>query len=124
MIRIIRLYTIIIYDSNISKYPISKDVADKIFDIFIKTLIKIKNREDAQKLANDLFSPTERVMVAKRLAIAFLLLKRYQYQEIGNLLKVSTGTISSVNLSCKYGNNGYKLILERIAKEENLENFF
>lgn len=110
--------------AQVSKYPISKDIADRIFDVFIKSLIKIKNATDAQNLADDLFSPTEKVMLAKRLAIAFLLMKGYQYREISKLLRVSVTTIASVNLSLKYGSNGYKAILERISKEEQLEEFF
>lgn len=110
--------------SQVSKYPISKDIADRIFDVFIKTFIKIKNTQDAQNLASDLFSPTEKIMLAKRLSIAFLLMKEYQYREISQLLKVSVATISSVNKSLKFGSNGYQTILERISKEESLEDFF
>ena len=110
--------------AQVSKYPISKDIADRIFDIFIKTLLKIQNPQDAQNLTNDLFSPTEKIMLAKRLAIAFLLMKNYQYREISKLLRVSVATVASVNISHKYGSGGYKTILERIAKEEKLEEFF
>lgn len=110
--------------AQVSKYPIPKNVADRIFDVFIKTLIKIKDTQDAQNLANDLFSPTEKIMLAKRLAIAFLLMKDYQYREISQILRVSLATISSVSKSLKFGNNGYKTILERISKEESLEDFF
>lgn len=110
--------------TQVSKYPIPKNVADRIFTVFIKTLINIKNEDDAQKLADDLFSPTEKVMFAKRLAIAFLLMKDYQYREISKLLRVSLTTIASINISLKFGKGGYTQILERIAKEENLEEFF
>lgn len=110
--------------SQVSKYPIPKNVADRIFNIFIKTLIKIKDEKDAQNLADDLFSPTEKIMLAKRLAIAFLLLKGYQYREVSKLLRVSLTTIASVSSSLNYGSSGYTNILQRISKEENLEEFF
>ena len=110
--------------TQVSKYPIPKNIADRIFDIFIKTLIKVKGEQDTQNLANDLFSPTEKIMLAKRLAIAFLLMKDYRYREISQLLRVSVATISSVNKSLKFGNNGYRTILEQISKEESLEDFF
>ncbi len=110
--------------AQVSKYPISKDIADRIFDVFIKTLIKIRSFQDAQNLADDLFSPTEKIMLAKRLAIAFLLMKNYPYREISKLLRVSVTTIASVNLSLKYGRKGYIVTLERISKEEQLEGFF
>lgn len=110
--------------AQISKYPISKDVADRIFDVFIKSFIKVKNGKDAQILANDLFTPTERIMLAKRLAIAFCLMKEYEYREISKLLRVSLTTIASINMKLKYGSNGYQTILERLNKEEKLEDLF
>ncbi len=109
--------------SQISKYPISKNVSDRIFNIFIKSLVKA-NSKTAQKLVNDLFSSTERIMLAKRLAIAFLLMKNYEYREISKLLRVSLGTIASVNRSLSLGNSGYQIILESINKEEGLDKFF
>lgn len=109
---------------QVSKYPVSKNVADRIFDVFIKTLVKIKDSKEAQNFASDLFSPTEKVMFSKRIAIAFLLMKGYQYREISNILRVSLATVASVNLSLRFGRDGYKTILNKIAKEEKLEKFF
>lgn len=110
--------------AQVSKYPISKDVADRIFEVFVKTLIKIKNKKEAGDFAYDLFSPVEKIMLAKRISIAFLLLKGYQYREISRLLRVSLGTIRSVNLAIKLGKGGYVTILNKIEKEEGLEKFF
>jgi len=109
---------------QVSNYPISKEVADRIFDVFIKTLVMVKNKNEADDFADDLFSPTEKIMLAKRIAIAFLLIKGYQYREIRTILKVSLTTIGSVSLSLKYGKGGYVRIINRIAKEEKLEEFF
>lgn len=110
--------------AQVSRRIISKEVADRIFEVFIKCFIKIRNTEDANKLADDLFSPTEKVMLGKRLAIAFLLMKGYEYREIRDLIKVSTNTIAAISLSLNHGSGGYQNILNRISKEEGLENFF
>lgn len=110
--------------AQVSKFLISKDVADRIFGVLIKSLIKIRSSKDANMVANDLFSPTERVMFSKRLAIAFCLMQGYQYREISKLLRVSTGTIRNINLGLKYGSNGYQTILGRIMQEEKLDDFF
>src|SRR3990167_7612872 len=75
---------------QVSKRLISKEIADRIFDVFVKSFIKIRNVEDAQKLADDLFSPTERIMLAKRLAIAFDLMMR--------IIKVVSKRIKSIAL--------------------------
>ena len=110
--------------TQVSKYPISKEVADRLFEVFIKSLLNVRNSREAQDFVYDLFSPTEKIMLAKRIAIAFLLLKGYKYREISRLLRVSLTTIGSVNLSLKLGKGAYQKILERIAREEKLEDFF
>lgn len=110
--------------AQVSKYPISKVVADRIFEVFIKTLIGIKDKEEADDFTYDLFSPTEKIMLSKRIAIAILLLKGYQYREISKILRVSLTTIGSVSLSVKYGRGSYEKIFTKITKEEDLEEFF
>lgn len=119
MIRIIRTDM-----SQVSKYPIKKEIADRIFEILIKTLVRIKDKEESYSLAEDLFTPVEKIMLAKRLAIAFLLMKGYQYRTISNTLRVSLGTISSVSTSLNHGRGGYRIVLERIKTEEQLDEFF
>ncbi len=110
--------------SQVSKYPISKKVAERIFEVFAKTLIGLRDKPEVDSFISDLFSPTEKIMFSKRIAIAFLLTKGYQYREISNILKVSLTTIGSVSLSLKYGKGGYDRIINKIAKEERLEEFF
>lgn len=109
--------------AQVSKYPIRKEVADRIFEIFVKTLINIKKKDEAEQLVSDLLTPTERIMLAKRLAIAFLLEKGYGYRTIKNILKVSSPTIASVSLARKYGNKGYKTLIGEIMKEESIKSF-
>jgi TrpR-related protein YerC/YecD len=110
--------------SQISKYPIRKEISDRIFEIFFKTLSRTKNEDESYCLAEDLFTHAERIMLSKRLAIAFLLMKGYQYKSISDLLKVSTGTIATVNGYINGGKGGYKIVLDRISKEEQLGEFF
>lgn len=110
--------------TQVSKYPISKKVADRIFEIFLKTLVEIKSSEDANQFISDLLTPTEKIMLAKRLAIAFLLEKGYDYRTIQQVIRVSAPTITSVNIARKYGSEGYKRIVSKIIGEEKLMNFF
>lgn len=109
--------------AQVSKYPIRKEIADRIFELFIKTLINIKERDEAEKLVSDLLSPTERIMLAKRLTIAFLLEKGYDYRSIKDILKVSSPTIAAVNLARQYGSKGYKKLIDKISREESISKF-
>ncbi len=36
--------------SQVSKYPIKKEIADRIFEILIKTLVKIKDKEEIESI--------------------------------------------------------------------------
>ena len=110
--------------AQISKYPIPSSVAERIFDVFIKSIVETRDRNEAKQLTDDLFTPVEKIMLAKRLAVAFLLLKGYQYREISRILRVSLGMIASVNEKVQYGSNGYIRVLEKVSKAEALEDFF
>lgn len=109
--------------AQVSKYPIRKEIADRIFELFLSVLVHVKNKEEAGQLVSDLLTPTERIMLAKRLSIAFLLEKDYKYRTIRDLLRVSLPTISSVNLARKYGSKGYKKLIDKISKEELIDKF-
>lgn len=108
--------------TQVSKYPISKNIFDRIFEIFLRTFIEIKNKEEADQFISDFLTPTEKIMLAKRLAIAFLLEKNYDYRTIQRIIRVSSPTITSVNMSRKFGSEGYKKLISKIIKEEKLMN--
>ncbi|MDP2649358.1 MAG: YerC/YecD family TrpR-related protein [bacterium] len=110
--------------TQVSKYPIPKEIVDRIFEIFLKTFVEIKNKEEADQFISDLLTPTERIMLAKRLSIAFLLEKNYDYRTIQRILKVSSPTIASVNSSRVYGSQGYKKLIKKILRGEKMVNLF
>lgn len=107
--------------TQVSKYPVSKDVYERCWEIFIKILIGVRNSTDANLLINDLLTPTERIMMVKRLAIAVLLMQGYEYREIIKLLRVSFGTIALVKLSLEHGSGGYKKAINKILRDEKLK---
>lgn len=106
--------------AQVSKYPISKEIYDRIFEIFLYTLINIRDKREAEEFTSSLLSPVERIMLAKRLAIAFLLEKGYEYREIQKIIRVSLPTIASVSFVKQYGGEGYKKVVRKIIKEEKI----
>lgn len=108
---------------QVSKYPISKVIYERIFEIFLKTLVNVKDPKEAKEFTESFLTPVERIMLAKRLAIAFLLEKGYEYRQIAHVLRVSLPTIASVNISRKYGEDGFKKAIEKILKEEKINEF-
>ncbi|KKR50533.1 MAG: TrpR-like protein [Microgenomates group bacterium GW2011_GWC1_41_8] len=106
---------------QVSKYPVSQPVYERMFDLLMELFTVSLHKKEAEALLTELFTPTEKVMVAKRLATAVLLAKKYSYQDIQLVLHVSRSTIAHVNSSLKYGGNGYIAFTNKILKEEKVE---
>jgi len=109
--------------TQVSKYPISDIVYKRIFEIFSKSLVKIESKNEASQFIEDFLTPSEQVMLAKRLAIAFLLDKGYDFREIHKILRVSFTTINRVKLMKKIGGGGYQKIINKLLTEEQVKDF-
>ena len=73
-------------------------VYEKMFGLFFEVITNSKNKEGFNQLMKELLSPTERIMVAKRVVLVYLLLQEIDYQVICRVLKVSSSTISKFKL--------------------------
>ncbi len=103
--------------AQISKKYLSEDIQNKISGTLLEAVSQVKGRQDTQLFLNDLLTPTERVVLAKRLAIAVLLIKGWGYEPIQNFLKVSSDTVGKVSQIVK-NNRGYRKIVERMLRTE------
>lgn len=110
--------------TQVSKYPISKAVEKRIFEIFFSTIVNLRSSEDVASFLEDFLTPTEKMMLAKRLAVAVMLAKGYDYREIRKTLKVSFHMVANVNLWLKYKGKGYQKVIERILREEKIGEFW
>lgn len=107
----------------VSKRKLYKEIEDKMYETFWEAISKLKSKEDVQSFISDLLSPVERMMIAKRLAIAALLLRNYSYVSIKDTLKVSGATIAKVSLVLN-NNQGYKVAVNKIARSEITRGFW
>ena len=103
---------------QVSKVRLRKEIEERMFKVFFQSMADAKTPKEAEILLNDLLTPTEKVMLAKRLAIALLFLRGYDYSDIRQILKVSYGTISQVANRLKMEGSGYRKIITRMAKQE------
>ena len=104
--------------TKISKLPLRADVWDRVFSLFVGTLADQKDKNKLSKFVDDFFSPTEKIMFAKRLAASVLITKGHDYKSIENILRVSSPTIAKLSLKIKYGGEGLKPVIEDIFKKE------
>ncbi|OGK50085.1 hypothetical protein A3A55_01215 [Candidatus Roizmanbacteria bacterium RIFCSPLOWO2_01_FULL_40_14] len=98
-----------------------KDLEKRMFNVFYKTLADLRTEKQVEMFLHDLLTPTEKVMLAKRLAIAILLIKDLSYRYIRDMLKVSTTTIVSTNMWLNQGGDGYRAAIEKLIREEKAD---
>lgn len=104
--------------SQISRRLISKDTQRKIYGLFTEVISKTSSKEDVESLLTDFFTPTERVMLPKRLCIAYLLLHGYTHRQISSYLNVSFTTINKVSTVLANGGKGYRFVLDTITRKD------
>ena len=109
--------------TQVSRIPLRQEVEKRVYEVLMESVAAAKSHDTVSRLLDDLLSPTERLMIAKRLSIALLLLKRYDQRTISNWLKVSLGTVNKVSLSLQSGRNGYQSVIGIILRKEELKGF-
>jgi len=104
--------------AQVSKYRLRKEIEERMYEVFLDSIGMVQNRQQVIKLIDDLLTQTEKTMLAKRLSIALLLMKQYQYRSIAQLLHVSFGTVNRVGRMLESGSGGYSMVLSVLLKQE------
>lgn len=89
------------------------DAVDHLFD----AVLCLNTREECYNFFEDLCTINELLSLSQRFEVASMLKDGNTYLEIADKTGASTATISRVNRSLNYGNDGYELILARLKKE-------
>ncbi|OGD93493.1 hypothetical protein A2697_03160 [Candidatus Curtissbacteria bacterium RIFCSPHIGHO2_01_FULL_41_44] len=111
--------------TKISRRALDKNLEKYIFTIFLKTIVDLKTLTEVKNFLEDLLSPTEKIMLIKRLAIAVMLTKGYTYDEIDHTLKVARNTIMNVSYFLKHSQNeGYQKVVTRVLADQKKEALF
>lgn len=80
--------------ARISRIRLKDEILEKVFVLFFEVVGKKSNIQDFKNTIFEILSPTERIMIAKRVAIVYLLLKGIDQRSISKVLKVSNATVS------------------------------
>lgn len=84
---------------------------------FCRAIVEIRTGEEAAHFIKDLLSKQEAEMLAKRIAIARLLINGKNYAQIRNALKASYGTIARISYWLSTSGEGYRLIVNRVKPQ-------
>lgn len=85
---------------------------DQLFD----AILSLENKEECYSFFEDLCTINELLSLSQRYEVASMLKSKKTYLEIAEKTGASTATISRVNRSLNYGNDGYDLVFNRLNK--------
>lgn len=102
---------------QISKKHLDNYTVEKLSSLMFK-LFKNKSKKVFDILTQSIFSDTERVMLMKRIAVLFLLLKNIEHYKIRKLLGVTESTINKYALIVEKNPNLYEKFNKLIIKEK------
>ncbi len=97
---------------------IKTDAVDSLFD----AILCLKTRKECYIFFEDLCTVNELLSLSQRFEVASMLKKRKTYLEIAEKTGASTATISRVNRSLNYGNDGYEMVFGRMENQTAEEN--
>ena len=89
---------------------IRTEAVDKLFD----AILSLQSKEECYSFFEDLCTINELLSLSQRYEVASMLRDKKTYLEIAEKTGASTATISRVNRSLNYGNDGYELVFERL----------
>ena len=92
----------------------SKTIRTPAVDYLFDAILSLKDREECYTFFEDVCTINELLSLSQRFEVAAMLRAHKTYLEIAEKTGASTATISRVNRSLNYGNDGYDMVFERI----------
>ena len=97
----------------------SKKIRTEAVDYLFSAILSLENKEECYTFFEDICTINELLSLSQRFEVAKMLREHKTYLEIAD----KTGaTISRVNRSLNYGNDGYDMVFERIGMGNEEEN--
>ena len=90
------------------------DAVDHLFD----AILSLQNREECCTFFEDVCTVNELLSLSQRFEVAKMLRDQKTYLDIAEKTGASTATISRVNRSLNYGNDGYDMVFSRMQNTD------
>ena len=82
-----------------------------------EAILTLENVDECFDFFEDVCTVNEVLSIAQRFSVARMLKDNKTYLEVAKETGASTATISRVNRSLNYGNDGYDMVLARMNKK-------
>lgn len=85
-------------------------------DGLFEAILTLKDKSECYRFFEDVCTVNELLSIAQRFEVAKMLKEKRTYHDISEKTGASTATISRVNRSLNYGNDGYEMVFDRIGQ--------
>ena len=96
----------------------NKKIRTPAVETLFEAIIQLKTVDECVDFFEDLATINEILSLSQRFEVARMLRQHKTYLEIAEKTGASTATISRVNRSLNYGNDGYDLAIQRIQEKQ------
>ena len=97
----------------------SKKLRTEAVDHLVDGILCLENREECYTFFGDVCTVNELLSISQRFEVAKMLRDQKTYLDIAEKTGASTATISRVNRSLNYGNDGYDMVFARMKNADN-----
>jgi uncharacterized protein YerC len=118
------MYHKLVYDTfmpHVSRNKLTKTVENQLTTTLELVLARIAKEEEMKDFLLSLLTPTERIMLAKRLAIIILLKEGLPESHIADALHVTRITVSRMQLFLEARGKGYEIALQVLQNEKVMQ---
>ncbi|MDO4556197.1 MAG: YerC/YecD family TrpR-related protein [Lachnospiraceae bacterium] len=91
-----------------------KDIRTEGVSQLFEAILTLQDRDECFQFFEDLCTVNELLSLAQRFQVAKMLREDHTYLEVAEKTGASTATISRVNRSLNYGNDGYDMVFSRM----------
>ena len=96
----------------------NKKIKTEAVDHLFEAVLSLESREECYSFFEDLCTVNELLSLSQRFEVAAMLREGRTYLDIAEKTGASTATISRVNRSLNYGNDGYDMVFARVQDGE------
>ena len=96
----------------------SKKLRTEAVDHLFEAILSLQDKEECYIFFEDICTVNELLSLSQRFEVAGMLRTQKTYLDIAEKTGASTATISRVNRSLNYGNDGYEIVFSRIGYEK------
>ena len=96
----------------------SKTVHTEAVKHLFEAVLQLENVDECYQFFEDVCTINELLSLSLRFEVAKMLTENKTYLEIAEQTGASTATISRVNRSLNYGNDGYQMVFSRMEKNQ------